>query len=109
MCKKFNIQMLTTGAYSPFQNGLCEKTHHTIDMMVEKMLDSNPQMKFKFKSFLEANLGSLELHKKTFLQQMKILQRFFFLVYDRLKAIFEARKAFTEVENSSRLKKKPQG
>ena len=27
------------------------------------------------------------------------------LVYDRLKAIFEARKLFTEVENSARLKK----
>ena len=46
MCKKFNIKMLTTGAYSPFQNGLCEKNHHTVVMMVEKMLDSNPKMKF---------------------------------------------------------------
>ena len=26
MCEKFDIKMLTTGAYSPFQNGLCEKT-----------------------------------------------------------------------------------
>ena len=38
MCEKFNIKMLTTGAYSPFQNGLCEKNHHTVDMMVEKNL-----------------------------------------------------------------------
>ena len=39
MCEKFNIKMLTTGAYSPFQNGLCEKNHHMVDLMIEKMMD----------------------------------------------------------------------
>ena len=46
MFENFNIKRLSTGAYSPFQNGLCEKNHHNVDLMVEKILDSNPSMDF---------------------------------------------------------------
>ena len=93
MCEKFNIKMLTTGAYSPFQNGLCEKNHHTVDMMVEKMLDSNPKMKFnqalsaaifakntlinvhgcQCKLFLAVNLKTMVQPRIIILLQIKIL------------------------------------
>ena len=30
-----NVVDLTTGAESPWQNGLCEKNHHVVDTMLE--------------------------------------------------------------------------
>ena len=32
----FSINFLTTGAYSPNQNGLCEKNHQLLDKMITK-------------------------------------------------------------------------
>ena len=37
-----NIEDLTTGAESPWQNGLCEKNHATIDVMLERMIEDYP-------------------------------------------------------------------
>ena len=37
-----NIVDLTTGAESPFQNGLCEKIHGVTDLMLMKMEEDNP-------------------------------------------------------------------
>ena len=34
----FNIEDMTTAAYSPWQNGLCEKGHQVIDAMLEAMV-----------------------------------------------------------------------
>ena len=36
--------MMTSGAYSPHQNGLCESNHRMVDMMMEKMLHDDPNM-----------------------------------------------------------------
>ena len=38
----FNIEDLTTAAYSPWQNGLCEKGHQVIDAMLEAMERDHP-------------------------------------------------------------------
>ena len=38
----FSIKFLTTGAYSPNQNGLCEKNHQLVD----KMMDDDKNLKF---------------------------------------------------------------
>ena len=35
---------ISTGAESPFQNGLCEKVHHVTDRMLTKMADENPDI-----------------------------------------------------------------
>ena len=125
MCEKFNIMMLTTGAYSPFQNGLCEKNHHTVDLMLEKMLDSNPNMSFNqalsaaiYAKNTLLNVSGFSPMQITFGLQPRIPSAAqenklpaneeivnSIPIYDRLKAIFEARKAYTSVENSIRLKK----
>ena len=125
MCERFDIKMLTTGAYSPFQNGLCEKNHHIVDMMVERMLDGNPHMKFEhalsaaiFAKNTMVNVSGFspmqvaygiqpripgaahETSPPANEENVEVLS-----VYERLNALFEARKAFTAVENSNRLKK----
>ena len=33
---------MSTGAQSPFQNGLCEKIHHVTDRMLVKLIEDNP-------------------------------------------------------------------
>ena len=38
-----NVVDLTTGAESPWQNGLCEKNHHTVDVMLERLVEDYPK------------------------------------------------------------------
>ena len=38
-----NVQVCTTAAYSPFQNGLCERIHAVTDGMLTKLQDQYPQ------------------------------------------------------------------
>ena len=38
-----NVQTLTTAAESPFQNGLCERNHAVIDMMLVKLQEQCPK------------------------------------------------------------------
>ena len=38
-----NVEVLTTAAYSPFQNGLCERNHAVVDMMLMKLREQCPQ------------------------------------------------------------------
>ena len=40
-----NIKLTTTAAYSPHQNGINERNHATVDMMLNKMIESDPSMK----------------------------------------------------------------
>ena len=38
-----NVEDLTTGAESPWQNGLCEKNHAIVDTMLERMTEDYPE------------------------------------------------------------------
>lgn len=38
------LTVLTTGAESPFQNGLCERNHAVVDIMLEKLVYENPSI-----------------------------------------------------------------
>ena len=46
-CQNFNIKILSTGAHSPFQNGLCERNHMIVDQMVDKMMSHDSSMSFE--------------------------------------------------------------
>ena len=37
-----NIEVYTTAAYSPFQNGLCERIHAVTDNMLIKLVEQYP-------------------------------------------------------------------
>ena len=42
MKELLNIEDMTTAAYSPWQNGLCEKGHQVIDAMLEVIQKCHP-------------------------------------------------------------------
>ena len=124
LCENFNIKMMTSGAHSPWQNGICESNHKTVDMMMEKMMEDNPGMDKKLalaqalmaKNMLINHMGFSPLQLVTG-QQPRLPSAIINSppakegisdteeVRDRLNAIFSARKAFTQVENSKRLNK----
>ena len=47
LCEKFGIkvQPATTAAASPYSNGLCEKNHTIVDIMMEKLMEGDPSLK----------------------------------------------------------------
>ena len=46
VCETFGIKLLTTGAYSPNQDGLCEKNHQIVDKIIEKLISDDKQLPF---------------------------------------------------------------
>ena len=122
MCENFNIKMITSGAYSPFQNGLCESNHKLVDVMMEKMLQDDPNMPLTralsqailAKNMLVNHNGFSPLQLVTGQQprlpsamdnsppakeSVSAVQN----VRNRINEIFSARKAFTQAENSKKL------
>ncbi|MES9884882.1 MAG: transposase family protein [Sedimenticola sp.] len=47
MCHNLNIEVLNTAAYSPWQNGLCERNHAVVDDCVVKILEDQPNLKLE--------------------------------------------------------------
>ena len=43
VCSFLNVEIFTTAAESPFQNGLCEKVHHITDSILAKLVADNPR------------------------------------------------------------------
>ena len=123
LCQNFNIRIFTTAGYSPFQNGICERNHATVDEIIDKMMTSG-----KYKSVREAlNAAIFAKNIRTSTLGFSPFQIVFgsnpripgaieneppaesgmtitSLVQKRLQSIFDARKAMAEVENKSRLK-----
>ena len=46
LCEKYglNLQPAVTAAHSPFSNGICEKNHGVVDLMIEKMMDGDSKL-----------------------------------------------------------------
>ena len=42
MAEQFNVEICSTAAESPWQNGICERNHAVIDTCVEKSLEDDP-------------------------------------------------------------------
>ena len=40
LCHNFNIRIFTTAGYSPYQNGICERNHSTVDEIIDRMMTS---------------------------------------------------------------------
>ena len=123
LCHNFNIRIFTTAGYSPFQNGICERNHRTVDEIIEKMMTSG-----KYKTVKEAlNPALFAKNIRTSALGFSPFQIVFgsnpripgaveneppaengvtitTLVQKRLQSIFDAHKAMAEVENKSRLK-----
>ena len=44
---KLNLKLFTTGAHSPWQNGICERNHAHTDNILQSVLRDHPQMSLK--------------------------------------------------------------
>ena len=44
MCANLNIEVMNTAAYSPWQNGICERNHAVVDNCVAKILEDQPKL-----------------------------------------------------------------
>lgn len=124
MASMVNINVATTGAESPFQNGLAERNHAIVDSMLEKLVFENPsvpvdillcwanmaknslQMWSGFSSFqivfgqnpVLPNLMTDGLPAMEGKTQSQILA-------NHLNALHSARRAFIQTESSERIRR----
>ena len=47
MTEKLGIKHTTMGSFSPFSNGLNERNHHTVDLMMEKIMEEDGNISFE--------------------------------------------------------------
>ena len=124
MCEKFGIKFLSSGASSPWQNGLIERNHMIVDQIVEKMKKDQPKKSVKellphaifAKNCLVNVSGYIPLQlvfgviprlpgapynappaNETLVQHEAIASR--------LQSLYSARQGYMEVENSARMKR----
>ena len=125
MCDQFGIKHITSAAYSAHQNGLNERNHFTCDMMVQKIMDGDPKIKFEdaLSQAVFAKNTLLNVHGYSPSQiltgkqprapgatadntpaqdEEEVDSR---TVQKRINLMQKAREAFTKVDNSNRLKR----
>ena len=44
MCSNLNIEAINTAAYSPWQNGVCERNYAVVEDGVSQILEDNPEL-----------------------------------------------------------------
>jgi transposase InsO family protein len=124
MCENLNVECLHTAAYSPWQNGLCERNHAVVDDCVSKILEDNPNMSLEVaitwainsKNSLQMvhgwspyqlvfgtnpNLPSVLVDKPPALQGTTVSEN----VAQHLNAMHSGRRAFIEAESSERIRR----
>ena len=47
MCEKLNVKLMSTGANSPWQNGIVERNHGVVDSIIARMKTDNPSASVK--------------------------------------------------------------
>ena len=119
-----NVEDLTTGAESPWQNGLCEKNHCTVDVKLKRMMEDYPdtpeqvllgwanmaknrmQMVYGYSSNqlvfgTNPNLPNIMSEGLPAMEGKTSSEIF----ATHLNALHAARKAFIETESSERIRK----
>ena len=121
---QFGITIKHTAAYSPWANGVNERNHASVDVMMEKMLEDKPKINEKMalnyavairntcmyvNGFTPAQLvfGQAPRLPSAFSDDLPALEgaTTSSVVADHLNALAGARKAFASAENSAKLKK----
>ena len=125
MCDRLGIKHTTNGAFSAWSNGLNERNHHTVDLMLEKILDADKNIKFEDALAKAVYAKNTMINVNGFSPAQILTGRQPRLpgatnnnkppedetevgsktVLDRLKTMQMARDAFMKVDNGSRLKK----
>lgn len=124
MCANLNIEVMNTAAYSPWQNGICERNHAVVDNCVAKILEDQPNLKLEValacavnaKNSLSMvygwspyqlvyganpNLPSVMNDKPPALENTTISEGF----AKHLNAMHSSRRAFIQAESSERIRR----
>ena len=124
MCENLSIEFTNTAAYSPWQNGLCERNHAVVDDCISNMLEQNRDMKldaalvwaihaknalqmvYGFSPYqlvfgANPNLPSTMIDKPLPFNGNTICETF----AEHLEALHAGRKAFIEAESSAKILK----
>ena len=124
MCENLNIEVLNTAAYSPWQNGICERNHAVVENCVEKILEDQPDLNLEVallwavnaKNSLSMvygwspyqlvfganpNLPSVLTNKPPALENTTVSQKF----AKHLNALHSGRRAFIQAESSERIRR----
>ena len=125
MTEKLGIRHTTTGSFSPFSNGLNERNHHTVDLMMEKIMEEDEDISFEdaLAKAVYAKNTMLNVHGFSPAQiltgrqprlpgatndnrppqdEAVITSR---TVYDQLNLMQKARDAWVKVDNGNRLQR----
>ncbi|CAG2226055.1 unnamed protein product [Mytilus edulis] len=95
MCANLNIDVMNTAAYSPWQNGICERNHAVVDDCVAKILEDQPKLNLNVASVWALNAkNSLSMHN-TVSQTFAI----------HLNALHSGRRSFIQAESSERIRR----
>lgn len=124
VCSILNVDKITTAAYSPYQNGLCERNHAVIDSMLLKMEEQCPdtpldvllgwanmaknslQMCHGYSSYQlvfgkNPNLPNIMTAQPPALEGTSTSE----ILVRHLNGLHAARKAFIESENDERIRR----
>ena len=124
MCANLNIEVMNTAAYSPWQNGICERNHAVVDNCVAKILEDQPDLNLEIalawavnaKNSLSMvygwspyqlvfganpNMPSVITNKPPALENTTVSQNF----AKHLNALHSSRRAFIQAESSERIRR----
>ena len=124
VCENLGIIIMSTAGYSPFSNGLCERNHAVVDLMLEKIIAGDPNCKLEnalawaihSKNCLEMSAGYSPyqlvfgrnpklpsvLHDDPPALEGKTINSTF---ADHLNTLFSARQAFVKAESSEKIRR----
>ncbi|CAG2190172.1 unnamed protein product [Mytilus edulis] len=124
LCANLNIDVMNTAAYSPCQNGICERNHAVVDDCVAKILEDQPKLNLEValvwalnaKNSLSMvygwspyqlvfgtnpNLPNVLNDKPAALEHNTVSQTF----ANHLNALHSGRRAFIQAESSERIRR----
>ena len=120
----FNVELLTTGAESPWQNGTCERNHMTTDAIIQAVKRDYPKMKLEVAlawAITAVNAMSsvrgFSPHQLVFGRQIKLPNILddpppaweepekSKTLMDTLKALHATRESYTKAERCERIKR----
>ena len=124
MAEQFNVQVCTTGAQSPWSNGICERNHAVTDAAVCKMMEDDPHMSIETALAWAVNAKNAMLNHNGFSPYQLVYGQTPNLpsvlsnklpalengvnsetVARHLNALHAARRAFIKAESSERIKR----
>ena len=124
LAENFNLEVVHTAAENPWQNGICERNHATVDACVSKLFEDDPSLPLDVVFAWAVNarnamqdylgytpyqlfFGRLPILPAMLNQKLPANERVCMneTVSRNLSALFNARKAFTESEAREKVKR----